>query len=660
MGCYNVESLIRRNIENGRSGLQKVPSGILHNSFDELDKCAQTCEICRVFRQSLVLEEVTFDGVKELRQTPGEVIARWEETTAPDGTLKAFLSIAIKGQSGYAGVVNCNSRNDIEHLELLQKGLGPAVVEQAKGWLDTCLRSHIGQCDNLKWSSENPQLLIEILSEDSVQLREGQKGEYVALSYCWGDTRTLPQAEQDEIERGKTQSTNLERRLHQPFPMSELPTAVRDALQILHAMGVRYAWVDTLCIVQDKPEGVATMHKVYSNALFTLCACATTKATAKLLDLREAWAQRTEPCRLGGQWLTTPDMSVNELRLRSPLAERAWTLQEERLSPRMLYVSSSRIHWSCAVGCETEMKPTYGNKSTVSHRPVYAATDRMNQMPVAQEFLLACREGTSDLHTYWADIVKSYAARNMSNLSDRFTALSGLAAKYLSASTGDEYLAGLWSHHLAEGLAWRVHQAIEADSQGNDTAISSLTWPSWSWAVLPLQTAIETNAKTSKSSSFKRVVEPSQNPSATSESEDDAVKRGQQVKEVCVAGRMRQFWGSSSQRVEWTDVSRVVGEEEKFSFASSPEQDMHATQPESGRVLVYEDRKREVVGQLDFRRDAVRAKMNRIDLWALELGISTLVLLEHCGDGRWRRVGVAWDVREDFFASAHCNTLILQ
>jgi hypothetical protein len=78
------------------------------------------------------------------------------------------------------------------------------------------------------------------------------------------------------------------------------------------------------------------MHKVYSNALFTLCACATRQATENLIDQREAWTKIMEPCRLGGQFLTTTDMSLNELRLRSPLADRAWTLQEERLSPRML------------------------------------------------------------------------------------------------------------------------------------------------------------------------------------------------------------------------------------------------------------------------------------------------------------------------------------
>ena len=658
-GCDNIDKLIRHNIECGKNGLAKVPTVILHNNFDELDTCAHKCEICRVFRQALILEEVTFDGVKQLQDVPGRVIVRWGETTATNGALKLFLNIEFEGQSRRPGVVNCDSRNGIGHLALCSDGLDSAVIEQAKQWLDTCLKTHTGRCDNLKWSSEKPRLLVEILSSTFVRLCEKQEGEYVALSYCWGKKETRSPPEQKEVDEGMTVSANLDRR-RQPFPIEGLPTTVGDALRIIHKMGIRYAWVDTLCILQDKSDGVATMHLVYSNALFTLCACATTRATAKLLDQRKAWTQRTEPCRLGGQWLTTPDMSLNELRLRSPLAERAWTLQEERLSPRMLYVSSNRVHWSCATGHEMEMKPTYGRAATPLRRPVYAASDRDTQMPLAQEFLLACYTGESDLHAYWSDIVKSYALRSMSVLSDRLTALSGLAAKYLSASKGDEYLAGIWANHLAEGLAWRLHQAIEIDTNEVDPNIVSPPWPSWSWAVLPLQIAIEMDAKSARSSSFHRNIDDDDRTAGARRGADEAIRRGEQVKAISVTGRARSFWGSSSVRTPWSAISRQVDGQEKFSFASSPQQDKHAVQPVSGRVLMYEGRKREVVGQLDFLRDVERVQLGDVDLRALELGVSTLLLLEDRGEGSWRRVGVAWNVRGDYFASAQCKTFILR
>lgn len=659
-GCSNVEKLIRRNIEHQKSGLEKLPNALLHNDFDELDKCARKCEICRVFRQALVLEQVTFDGVNDFQQRLGEVVVRWQESGAAGGTSRVSLNVELNGQAVRRGVIHCSSHDDIGHLELASH-VDAVVIEQIQGWLDTCLKSHIGQCDNLRWSSENPRRLVKILSPTGpLQLCEDQKCEYVALSYCWGDVQKLPRGEHEEVERGKTILANLDQR-YQSFPISDLPATVRDALHIIYAIGYRYAWVDTLCIVQDKPEDVSTMHKVYSNALFTLCACATTKATARLLDQREAWIYKTEPCRLGGQWLTTSDMSLNELRFRSPLADRAWTLQEERLSPRMLYVASNRVYWSCAGSHEMEMKPVYvGRKATPLQRPAYAASDRDSQMPFAQEFLKACRSGTNDLHAYWADIVRSYALRSMSHIEDRLTALSGLAAKYLSASKGDEYLAGIWAKHLAEGLAWRVNRAIESNRNDLGPMILSPPWPSWSWAALPLETAIETNAKSESSPYFRIVAHDGVQKAEHDTDADDGVRRGEQVKEIHVTGRTRRFWQPSSRRSDWSTVSKVVDGEEKFTFASNPEVDRHAAHPESGCILVYEDRKREVLGQLDYRRDVERFQLDQVDTWTLEIGRSTMLLLEHCGEGRWCRIGVAWDVREDYFASTQSATLILR
>lgn len=661
-GCDNIDILIRRNLEHRKNGTKRIPVALLHKSFAELEQCAKQCEICRVFRQSFILGEITFDDVKELASISGEVKVRWEESTSVNGAPRVVLSTELSGQPGHTGVVNCNISNDIGHLALQPNGLSPSVMEQAKGWLETCRNNHIGQCDNLRWSNENPRLLVEILTPKSVRLCENQEGDYVALSYCWGNWQTLSQAEKDEVNRGKTLLANLDER-HLPFAIATLPTTVRDALQIIDAMGVRYAWIDTLCIVQDKPDGVATMHKIYSNALFTLNACATTRATAKLLDQREAWTQRTEPCRLGGQWLTTPDMSLNELRLRSPLAERAWTLQEERLSPRMLYVSSNRMHWSCARGHEMEMKPVYSQKSDSLNRPVYAPLDHDTQMPLAQEFLLACYSGTSDLHAYWADIVKSYAMRSMTNISDRFTALSGLAAKYLSASRGDEYLAGLWAKNLAEGLAWHVNKALENNVDGaaaEPMASSSSQWPSWSWAVLPLQTAIETNVRSAKSSFFQRLADEEPPTTRPVGHTDDAIQKGQRVKKLRISSRLRQLWKPSSHPIDWSSISRIVEGQEKYTFAANPEQDIHAIHPDSGRVLVYEDRKREVIAQIDFQRDVRRIQSENLALWALELGVSTMLILEECPDGTYRRLGLAWNVRQDYFASADCRTVLIR
>jgi hypothetical protein len=605
-----------------------------------------------VFRQSLVLEEVTFAGFEEIRETKGEVMVRWQESITANSASKFALLVEIKGTPTRAGVVNCSGQKDVEHLALSSDGLGSSVIEQAKGWLQTCRDNHVGQCDNLKWSNENPRLLIEILSSDSIRLCENQVGNYVALSYCWGD-------ETAEIKQGKTFSTtNLDRR-RQAFSIDELPTTIRDALKLIYEMGIHYAWIDSLCIPQDTKEGLSTMHKVYSNALFTLCACATWGATEKLIDRREAWTRGTGPCRLGGLWLTTSDMSLNELRLRSPLAYRAWTLQEERLSPRMLYVSSNRIYWSCGKVHEMELKPTSENRRLPQRRPIYAASDRDTKMPIPQEFLWACYNGTSNLHMFWADMVESYALRDMRQNSDRLNALSGLATKYLSASKGDEYLAGLWAKNLAEGLAWRVQEAIKFDMSKVDPKNPPLRLPSWTWANVPVLTAVRMDATSKRSSFFEWYGDGSTQTVGVIGDAEKAVELGKSVSQICVKGRMRPLWKASSRRREWSTFSNMANGEEKFSFESVTGQDTHAIEVDTGRILVYEDRQREIISQLDFQRDVRRLHSNQLDIRALELGTSTMLLLERGSQGIWRRIGVAWNVREDYFTFAPSEILIL-
>jgi len=112
---------------------------------------------------------------------------------------------------------------------------------------------------------------------------------------------------------------------------------------------------------------------------------------------------------------------------------------------------------------------------------------------------------------------------------------------------------------------------------------------------------------------------------------------------------MRNLWEPSSKYVDWLKISHNRGGTEKFTFASKPQQNVHAVDLVNGRVLVYEHRKKEIVGQIDFHDDVIRLQSADIDLVALEVAETTALLLERKDDGTHRRVGVAWNVRDDFF-----------
>ena len=495
-GCKNVETLLEVHREQQRRGEYppQAMSQRFHLNYKELNSCAKVCVTCRVFRQALLLKQVTHkESPTSMDQTsPLPIIASISPTTTwgnPRFGAEVSISVSIGKAESYSSsaVVSCLDSNNLGSLTLPKEPKDPRIFEQVEKWLKNCTRSHPG-CNNLHWSSKNPKRLCRILSDSQLQLiHSPQKGErlgYTALSYCWGDKTLMSESEKDKIVEGMTTTHNLQLR-SKFFDLTDLPETVQDAVILTRRLKIEYIWVDTICIVQDDLKDwereAPTMHEVYGNARFTICASSSEKATDRLLQERECWSYATEPCRLSNKWIGSNDMSLNEMRARSPLSKRAWTLQEEYLSIRLLYWSSQRMFWSCAGGQDTESELAQRATARPSARRSARSPYEWNLKP-SQRFLISCRNGeSSHLHEDWLDVVESYTQRHLSKEGDRFTAVSGLASRYQLAQQGDEYLAGLWRRTFAEDLAWSVTRAVNREDRKD---LQDLI-PTWSWASLP-------------------------------------------------------------------------------------------------------------------------------------------------------------------------------
>lgn len=66
---------------------------------------------------------------------------------------------------------------------------------------------------------------------------------YAALSYCWGTSQ----------QDGTTRS-NLLSRLQQGLEVLALPKILQDTVLITKALGLRYLWIDSCCIIQDDTD----------------------------------------------------------------------------------------------------------------------------------------------------------------------------------------------------------------------------------------------------------------------------------------------------------------------------------------------------------------------------------------------------------------------
>jgi hypothetical protein len=79
---------------------------------------------------------------------------------------------------------------------------------------------------------------------------------YMTLSHYWGGNL-----------EGKTTLLNLSQRLLR-FRLQEIPPTFKDAVEITRRLGIRYLWIDALCIIQDSPtdwaEESVKMAEIYS------------------------------------------------------------------------------------------------------------------------------------------------------------------------------------------------------------------------------------------------------------------------------------------------------------------------------------------------------------------------------------------------------------
>jgi hypothetical protein len=92
---------------------------------------------------------------------------------------------------------------------------------------------------------------------------------YVALSYCWG---MLNEA---GMPKFCTTDENIKARRN-GFDISKLPKTFRDAVRVAQNLGIRYLWIDSLCIIQGNKRDwkfeAKRMQDVYAGAYCTIAA----------------------------------------------------------------------------------------------------------------------------------------------------------------------------------------------------------------------------------------------------------------------------------------------------------------------------------------------------------------------------------------------------
>lgn len=163
---------------------------------------------------------------------------------------------------------------------------------------------------------------------------------------------------------------------------------------------------------------------------------------------------------------------------RGVLSNRAWCLQEEILSPRILRFGKSQILWKCATAEWREWKPIdeRGNRHDFS-RSLYAEISRLPELN--RDWIIAPSENTKwSLFQYWyISIVNFYVGRQITFPRDKFMALAGIANVIQDYLSSIDYKAGMWVEDIHSALA-------RGTPKSNVTDYKEYVAPSWSRAHL--------------------------------------------------------------------------------------------------------------------------------------------------------------------------------
>jgi len=155
-------------------------------------------------------------------------------------------------------------------------GLSKNCIQFIKGWLEACTTSQ-GQGKHPRCTppelSDLPSRVIDVELLRLHCKEPDEKARYVALSHCWGCQCPI-----------QTTTENLDEHV---LGLPALPPTFADAVAVTKALGIRYLWIDSLCIVQNSKEDwhaeVARMAEVYENAFFTISADAAADANEGFL-----------------------------------------------------------------------------------------------------------------------------------------------------------------------------------------------------------------------------------------------------------------------------------------------------------------------------------------------------------------------------------------
>lgn len=374
-------------------------------------------------------------------------------------------------------------------------------VQFAKDCVETCLQSH-KICRSGSDESFLPTRMIcvdayqtdmDVRLESKSWIPPGSR--YIALSYCWGNYHPVCM----------TKSSNLQSQMNR-ISWKAMPATFQDAVRFTRSLGVRYLWIDSMCIIQqdeaDWASEATTMYEVYKNSYVTLAALDGDDSQAGLCkDSNKSQSTALAILSLGKSYVPLftrlphflDDTNPAQIVLghwywegSCPLLARAWAFQERMVSPRVLYFTKNEIVFQCFCAANCECGATTG----ANPLHIWKLSPQGFRNMEDSRGLIWLPEGGSATHksidyAWRRVIVPGYSILDLSEPRDRLPALGAVAHQFQVIRHDEKYVAGLWSATLHKDLLWTCRYLPKSLDQ--KAALNRpYSLPTWSWASLPV------------------------------------------------------------------------------------------------------------------------------------------------------------------------------
>jgi hypothetical protein len=292
---------------------------------------------------------------------------------------------------------------------------------------------------------------------------------YVALSYRCGKASDRLRLDADLLQtlrqHNSLDESDIDRRL---------PPTIKHAMSLTSAIGERYLWVDTLCIIHgghfSTAEQLNLMTAIYAGTIVTIIA-ADGDSSDGLLGLKDISSPRNLKQKVipfGNETLLVRNTGIFSMGSGTEYYDRTWPYQEYKMSPRKLLFNNKEVHWEC--------------QCSVWHEELTFGTEVDKYIDPHLSVILA---GFPDLCSL-DHVITSYNKRKLTYDEDALSGIAGMLTTFSRSFTGG-FLYGCPEMFFDRCLGWQPHwpfsNLTRRTASGRRAAdrVSSTALPSWSW-----------------------------------------------------------------------------------------------------------------------------------------------------------------------------------